>query len=244
MARYRNLVGIRVTAKAAAENFKPVCQGCEARCGLNFRRGRRGFRRRNHSGGNAAGAARNGSEKNSRRQWSNEQSSAGGIGCEFVAIGKTDGHAGCQPPVYIEYGQCRALARNDAPRKQEDSRAGCRGRLLLWPRKRTKLCDHTNNSKKQAEPKKAPQGHAWDCSGEPHTDESRARQLEKNRTNEKARTTCQPGGKPGHPEKRGTARDRSPRREHRASEYRGRGRWEVLVYRDGPKRIARRKCRK
>src|SRR6266849_262565 len=170
MARHRNLVGIRVTAEAAAENFKSVCQRCDARCGVNFRRGRRGFRRRNHGGGNAPGASRNGSEKNPRRQWSNEQSSAGGIGCEFVAIGKSNGHVGCQPPVYIEHGQCRALARNDATRKQQDSRAGCRWRLLLWPRKRIKLCNHANNSKKQTEPKEAPQGHAWNCSGERHDD--------------------------------------------------------------------------
>src|SRR5712664_775303 len=61
---------------------------------------------------------------------------------------------------------------------------------------------------------------------------------------ENVMTTCQPGGTPGHPEKRGTARDRSHRRVRRASEYRGRGRLESLVYRDGPKRIARRKCRR
>jgi hypothetical protein len=48
----------------------------------------------------------------------------------------------------------------------------------LRPRGQTKLRDDTNNSKKQAQPKKAPQGHAWNCSGEPHAGESHARQRE------------------------------------------------------------------
>jgi len=147
-------------AETAAENFKSVCKdatrGAESISGEEDAASEGGIT----AVVTPASASRNGSEKNSRRQWSNEQGSAGGIGYEFVAIEKSDGHAGCQPPVYIEHGQCRALARNDAPRKQEDSRAGCRWRLLLWLRKRIKLCNHANNSKKQAEPKEAPQGHA------------------------------------------------------------------------------------
>src|SRR6266403_4661058 len=146
MTRHRDLVGVRVAAETASEKFKAICQRSNARHGGYFQRGRRGFGRRDNGGGYSASASHNGSEKNSRSQRSDEQSSTRGIGCEFVSVGKIDGYAGRQPPAYIEYGQRRALAGNDLSRKQEDSGAGCRGRLLLWPRKRTKLCGSSEDS--------------------------------------------------------------------------------------------------
>jgi len=240
MTRHRDLVGVRVAAETRREVQSDLSTKQRAHGGISSEGDAAS------EGGITAWLLGRASAMEAKRtpgvNRSDEQSPARGIGCEFVSVGKIDGYAGSNRPLTSSTASVARSPERFAA-KQEDSGAGCAGRLLLWPRKRTK-CETTQiiprnklNRKKRRKdmrgivvenliPMKAVRAN-----------------LRKNRTKEKTRTTCQPAGKPGHPEKREQLgidliiATQSFRNIEGASVG-------IARYRDGPKRIARRKCRK
>ena len=146
------MVGIGDSAKAVAGDFQAVSQRSDAGNEGDSLGGRGGLCSGEDGTGDAAGTPFNGGEKLGGVEWRNEESAAGGVGDELVAIGEEDGHAGSETAVDVKDSEGGALAANKLARKEQDTGMGRRWSLLCEER------DHNEQERSEEREEEFPAG--------------------------------------------------------------------------------------
>ena len=125
-----DVVGVGNTAKAVAGDFETIIQRGDAGDKGDIQSGGRGFLGSEDGAGYASRSPLNGGVEFLGVQRGDEESAAGGVGGQLVAIGEFDGDARSEAAVNVQDGEGGTLAADEFAGKQKDARGGGRGRFL------------------------------------------------------------------------------------------------------------------